>query len=124
MFPAFVPPPSPPGGGVNGNCGFCSSAMFFSHSKSNDFQHTTSASGRLRGTAEMSAKYLHLQEVMCQRNTGNYITIGSLLGRERAVDGYQQIKGFSLDTALFSLENRAHILRLQFMWAPVEPRVL
>src|SRR5438309_9351856 len=32
MFPALVPPPSPPGGGVSGNCGFCSSAMFFSHS--------------------------------------------------------------------------------------------
>jgi hypothetical protein len=69
-----VPPPSPPGGGVNGSCGFCSSAMFFSHSKSNDFQHTTSASGRLRGPAEMSAKCLHLQEVMYKRITGNYNT--------------------------------------------------
>src|SRR5262249_21989765 len=73
-LPAFVPPPSPPGGGVNGNCGFCSSAMFFSHSNLTIFTHTTSTSGRLRGPAEMSAKYLHLHEVMCQRITGNYST--------------------------------------------------
>src|SRR5579864_3659619 len=72
MLPPVPPGPSPPGGGVNGNCGFCSSAMFFSHSDLTIFAHTTSASGRLRGPAEMSAKYMHLQEVMCQRITGNY----------------------------------------------------
>src|SRR5689334_1366301 len=76
MLPPWPVGPSPPGGGVRGSCGFCSSAMFFSQSRLTIFAHTTSASGRLRGPAEMSAKYVHLQEVMCQRITGNYSTEG------------------------------------------------
>src|SRR5579864_61324 len=74
MLAAPGPPSSPPGGGVRGSCGFCSSAMFFSQSKRRFLRRTTgNFSGRLV-PAEMSAKCLHLQEVMCQRITENYIT--------------------------------------------------
>src|SRR6266853_3118 len=74
MFPPVPPGPSPPGGGVNGSCGFCSSAMFFSHSGWANSAHTASNSGTPRSHAEMCAKYVHLLEVMCQRITGNYST--------------------------------------------------
>src|SRR4029077_14327643 len=79
-LPAPGPPPSPPGGGVNGNCGFCSSAMFFSHSERRFLGHTASNSSRPRGRAEMFAKCLHLQEVMSQKITGDYITRGLFRG--------------------------------------------
>src|SRR5260221_8265348 len=72
--PGVPGPPSPPGGGVNGSCGFCSSAMFFSHLKRRFLRHTASNSSRPRGRAEMFAKCLHLQEVMCQKITENYST--------------------------------------------------
>src|ERR1051325_3372802 len=73
-LPPGPPGPSPPGGGVSGNCGFCSSAMFFSHSGWADFMCIVSSSGTFCDHAEMCAKWLHLQEVMRKRNTGNYST--------------------------------------------------
>jgi hypothetical protein len=48
--------------------------MVFSHSKRADSIHTASNFSTPRDCAEMCAKWLHLQEVMCLRNTGNYIT--------------------------------------------------
>jgi hypothetical protein len=53
--------------------------MFFSQSKNPSLRHTASNSVGPPGPVEILAKCLHLQEVMCQKNTGNYSIMRELL---------------------------------------------
>jgi hypothetical protein len=53
--------------------------MFFHHLKIAFSRHTASDCGSPAGPAEIYAKCLHLQEVICKRNTGNYTIEAALL---------------------------------------------
>src|ERR1700733_5486408 len=78
--------PSPPGGGVKGSSGFCSSAMFFSQSKEQFSDTRQAIPPDHLGPVEMSAKCLHLQEVMCQKSTENYNIQNAFLLRANRQD--------------------------------------
>lgn len=84
------------------------------------FRHTASDSGRPRGFAEMSAKCLHLQEVMRQRNTGNYITQSCFSGDSNARTMKIEIPaGDHRIAKIFQIHNasrRSGIIRKNFYW--------